>query len=286
MKLHFIGIGLVSLLFVTGASAYDIPINDGFVTDDADLLSDDEESTLESKLLQFQKETSNEIAILTIPSLSGAVASDIAVEIGRKWGVGTENNNGILMLISYADREIWIATGYGLEGAVPDLVAHGIAAKDMTPYFRDADYFHGIEAGINALQKHIGGEYTADRYSENAGDAFGFLPWVLFFILTFFDWVAASLARTKSWWAGGLFGAFAGLFLTIFFSWWISIPLLVMIGSAFDYIVSKKGYGSSQGRRGGGFGGWGGGGGFGGGSGGFGGFGGGSFGGGGGGSKW
>lgn len=266
---------------VTHAYAYEVPINDGFVTDTANLLSEDEEFTLESHLQMYQKETSNEIAVVTLQSLSGAVASDVAVEIGRKWGVGSEKNNGILMLISYADHEIWIATGYGLEGVVPDLVAHGIASKDMTPFFRNAEYFQGIEAGILALQKHIGGEYTADRYASSE-ESFEFIPWVFFFFFAFLDWLAAYLARTKSWWAGGVFGACAGIVLTIFFSWWISIPLLVVIGSCFDYIVSKKGYGRGRMTRGGGFGGFGGGSS----SGGFGGFGGGSFGGGGGGSRW
>lgn len=278
------GMPALIFFFCPLAYAFDVPINDGFVTDEAGLLTPNEENSLEIDLQQYQRETSNEIAIVTIPSLSGAVASDVAVEVGRKWGVGTEKDNGILILVSYSDREIWIATGYGLEGAVPDLVAHGIAERDMTPLFREAQYFEGLTAGIDALKKHIGGEYTAERYDEQA-DTSGILPWILFLLFLFFDWIAAALARTKSWWAGGIFGGVAGIFLTIFFSWWISIPLLVLIGSLFDYIVSKKGYENGRGRRGGGgFGGFGGG--SGGSSGGFGGFGGGSFGGGGGGSKW
>jgi uncharacterized protein len=280
---------LTALLLLVAVTTYaqDVPVNDGFVTDTVGLLSSDEEEQLENDLQQYQRETSNEIAILIVRSLSGSVASDVAVEVGRKWGVGTDKDNGILMLVSYDDREIWIATGYGLEGAVPDLVAHGIAEKDMTPYFREAEYFAGLEAGIDALKKHIGGEYTAERYDEDA-DASGALPWLFFLFFIGFDWLAALFARSKSWWAGGIFGAIAGLILTILFSWWISIPVLVLIGSLFDYIVSKKGYGTGRnGRRGGpgGFGGWGGGS-SGGSSGGFGGFSGGSFGGGGGGSKW
>lgn len=286
MKLRSsVGIGFLLLAFATSTYAFDVPVNDGFVTDEAGLLSPDQEELLESDLQQYQRETSNEIAVVTLQSLSGSVASDVAVEIGRKWGVGTEKDNGILILVSYADRQIWIATGYGLEGAVPDLVAHGVAEKDMTPYFRDAQYFEGLQAGIDALKKHIGGEYTADRYAEDA-DGSGVFPWILFLIFIFFDFIAAGLAKSKSWWAGGVFGGIAGIILTILFSWWISIPILVLIGSLFDYIVSKKGYGNGRGgRRGGGFGGFGGGS-MGGGSGGFGGFGGGSFGGGGGGAKW
>jgi uncharacterized protein len=237
-------------------------------------------------LQQYQRETSNEIAIVLMKTLSGSDVSEVAVEIGRKWGVGTEeDDNGILMLVSYDDRQIWIATGYGLEGAVPDVVAHGIAEKDMTPYFRDAEYFQGLQAGIDALKKHIGGEYTAERYEESA-DVSGIWPWLLFFLFIGFDFLAAIFARSKSWWAGGIVGGVAGIFLTALFAWWISVPILVLLGLLFDYIVSKKG--PRKGGRGrGGPGGFGG---FSGGSssssGGFGGFSGGSFGGGGGGSKW
>lgn len=266
------------------AQEFEIPVNDGFVTDEQGLLTAEQEQSLENDLTQYSTETSNEIAVVILSNLSGSVISDVAVEIGRKWGVGTEKDNGILMLISYETRDIWIATGYGLEGAVPDIVAHGIVDRDMAPHFRDGNYYEGISVGIDALKKHIGGEYTAERYetSDEGGGAFGWLFFLGFILL---DWFAALLGRTKSWWLGGVFGGIGGLVLTAIFSWWVSIPVLVLLGLLFDYIVSKggnnrRGRGGFWGGPGGGFGGRGGGGG------GFGGFGGGSFGGGGGGSKW
>lgn len=286
----FSGAALAALTVAAAGSAYafDVPVNDGFVTDFATaempngLLSDEEEDALEADLTQYRTETSNEIAVVTVPNLNGEAVADVAVEIGRKWGVGTDEDNGILMLISYEDREIWIATGYGLEGAVPDLIAHGIAAKDIAPAFKEAEYAEGIQAGIAALKKHIGGEYTAERYEESA-DVSGFFPWVIFLIFIGLDWLAAIFGRSKSWWLGGVVGGVLGLVLTVIFSWWVSIPVLVLLGLFFDYIVSKAGP-RSRGGRGGPWGGMGGT--RGGGSGGFGGFGGGSFGGGGGGSKW
>ncbi len=283
-----IGIGSLLVALTTTAYAFDVPVNDGFVTDTIGLLSENEEQTLEDELTSYQRETSNEIAILIIPSLSGSVASDVSVEVMRTWGVGTEkNDNGILILVAYADHEVWIGTGYGMEGPVPDLVAKGIYEKDMKPFFKEAQYFDGLQSGVDSLKKHIGGEFTAERYEEQE-DATGALPWILFFFFVFFDWIAAALARTKSWWAGGLFGGAAGLFLTLLFSWWLSIPILVILGLLFDYILSKKGYTRGRGGRGGftgGTGGWGSGS-SGGSSGGFGGFGGGSSGGGGAGGSW
>jgi uncharacterized protein len=278
------GILLALSLAFTPAYAQEVPVNDGFVTDEAGLLSQEEEESLELTLTTYQRETSNEIAVLIMKSLSGADISEFAVEVGRKWAVGTaENDNGILILVGYDSRDVNISTGYGLEGAVPDIVAAGIIREDIAPKFRDGEYYAGLNAAVDSLKKHIGGEYTAERY-ETSGGGEGIIAWGFFLVFILFDFFAALFARSKSWWLGGFVGAIFGIVLTIMFTWWISIPVLMLLGLFFDYIVSKNG--SRRGGRGG-RGGWGGGGfGSGGGSGGFGGFGGGSFGGGGASGKW
>lgn len=263
------------------AAALELPPNDGFVTDAVGVLPADREAAIEATLEAYRRETSNEIAVLIVRSLGGEDIADAAVQAGRAWGVGgDENDNGILILVSYEDREVFIATGYGLEGAVPDLVAKGVIEKDMLPAFRDGDFAAGIENGVEALRLHIAGEYTAERY-DGAND--GAWPFLLFFCFAFFDVIAAYLGRTKSWWFGGILGGVFGVVLTMLYAWWISIPVLVAFGLALDYALSRAGYRGMRGRggRGGGF--WSGGSS---GGGGFGGFGGGSFGGGGAGGRW
>ena len=261
--------------------AFSVPPNDGYVTDTINLLTAEDQSSLEQSLQEYRAQSSNEIAILIVGNLGGESIADVAVEIGRKWGIGSkEYNNGILMLIAYEDREGFIATGYGLEGAVPDIVAAGIVETDMAPMFREGEYAEGIRLGIVALQKHIGGEYTADRYSKGSGDASGFGQFLFFILFVGFDFLVALFGRSKSWWLGGVVGAVIGVVLAIFYVWWWSIPVLAGLGLLFDYLVSKAGPRSGHRRRGMWLGGPRGGGG------GFGGFGGGSFGGGGGGGKW
>lgn len=258
--------------------AFDPPPNDGFVTDAAGVLDTADEALIEQDLMQYREETSNEIAVLIVQTLDGEPIADAAIEAGRKWGVGTKEDNGILLLIAYEDREVFLATGYGLEGAVPDLVAKGIIDEEIIPHFREGDYAAGIRAGVDALKKHIGGEYTADRYSQEESD--GAWPFLFFMAFALFDLLAAFLARSKSWWAGGIVGGVAGVVLLAMFGWWIGIPVLVALGLLLDFVLSKTGYshrvfrggrGGSSGRRGGG---------------GFGGFGGGSFGGGGASGRW
>ena len=275
------------LFFAMPVSALQIPPNEGYVTDAADVLTLDQETKLQNLLRQYSQQTSNEIAIAILPELAGEPIADAAVTIGRKWGVGkAKQNNGVLILVGYKEQEVFIAPGYGLEATLPDLVVKGVIERDMIPMFREGDYAGGLEAGISSIMKHASGEFTESRYETDG--SLGFFPWIIFLFFIVLNWFAASFAKTKSWWLGGIVGAVFGVILTVLFAWWWSIAALAVIGFAFDYIVSRN-PGMVQNRRrrfpggGGGFGG----GGFGGGSGGGGGgFGGGSFGGGGAGGKW
>lgn len=274
----------LAVIFPASALAeFAVPPNDGFLTDTAGIIGAVEESVIEEKLQAYKDATSNEIAIVILPSLGGYAIEEAALDIGRKWGVGSVKNNGILMLISYEDREIRIEVGYGLEGVIPDLVAKGIIDTDITPSFRNGDYAGGVSAAIDALMKHIGNEYTVERYAASEDSAFGGFGFIL--IAIGFQWLIAILGRTKSWWLGGVVGAFVGALLAFWFGFWFAIPIFVPLGLGLDYIVSRnyRTRGSTSWWAGGRWG-PGGGGSFGGG--GFGGFGGGGFGGGGASGRW
>lgn len=230
------------------AFAFEVPPNDGFVTDTAGILSQEDHERLEQMLAEYRAETTNEIAVVIVPTLGGDPLMETAVEIGREWGVGTEaNDNGIVLLIAYEDREMFLATGYGLEGAVPDIVAKGIIDREISPLFRDGQYAAGIEAGFRALEKHIGGEYTAERYGNGgegmpaAGLAFFafFLLFVVGFLSAFVEGFLLALAPTRSWWAGGVVGLFVGIFFAQSTGWWLAIPAYVVFGFLFDLLFSR-----------------------------------------------
>ncbi len=278
-----VALSLAIMLPAVVFAEFAVPPNDGFLTDTAGIIGAVEESVIEEKLQAYKDTTSNEIAVVILPSLGGYAIEEAALDIGRKWGVGSVKNNGLLMLIAYEDREIRIEVGYGLEGVIPDIVAKGIIDTDITPHFRDGDYAGGVTAAIDALQKHIGNEYTADRYAEPTESPFGGLGFI--FIVIGAQWLIAILGRTKSWWLGGVVGGFGGAVLAFLFGWWLAIPILVPLGLILDFFVSKnyKSRGHTSWWAGGGWG-PGGGGSFGGG--GLGGFGGGSFGGGGASGRW
>lgn len=263
-----------SILFALPAYAFDVPPNDGFVTDAAGILSKSEDAALELELQQYKDQTSNEIAVVILPTLGGEAIEDVGLAIARKWTVGSRaKNNGILMVIGYAEHEVRFDVGYGLEGAVPDLVAKGIIDTDIVPAFRRGDYYGGILAAIDSLKKHIGGEYTADRYASKT-ESGNFSPAFFFVLFLLFQWLISILGRSKSWWLGGVVGGIGGIALALLYGWWLTIPVLIPLGLFLDFIVSKNyqsrgrtswwaggGWGPGGGRgSGGGFGGFGGGG--------------------------
>ena len=265
-------------------AAFTVPPNDGFVTDAAGILTVSQKSSIARTLEDYRDKTSNEIVVVILKDLGGTDIQDAGLQIGRQWGIGSKGkNNGILMLVDYADREVRFDVGYGLEGAVPDIVAKGIIETDIVPNFRNGDYAGGIAAAIDSFKKHIGGEYTADRYASKKESGVPGAVFLFGFLLL--QWLLSVLGRTRSWWLGGVFGFIGGMMLATMFGWWLAIPVLIPLGLFLDYAVSRS-YKSRGGTRWWAGGGWGPGGGGMGGGGGFGGFGGGSFGGGGASGRW
>ena len=110
---------LVSVLFLPLlVAAFTVPERPtGFVQDYAGILSSEEVAQLEEKIQNFERGTTNEIAVVTIKSLDGDVIENVAQEIFTKWGIGkTDKNNGVLLLIALEERKTRIHTGYGVEG--------------------------------------------------------------------------------------------------------------------------------------------------------------------------
>lgn len=273
---------LVICLPASALAAFSVPPNDGYVTDVAGILTASEKDELQTKIFEYKRRTSNEIAVVILPNLEGYAIEDVGLEIARKWGIGSSSkNNGILILVDYAGHNVRFDVGYGLEGVVPDIVAKGIIDTDIVPHFRNGQYAAGLNSAVDALEKHIGGEYTADRYEQKQDSP---VPGVAFLAgMIFIQWLLSILGRSKSWWLGGVFGGIGGIAIAILFGWWLPIPFLVAAGLLLDYVVSKnyQARGRTSWWAGGGPGRFGGGS-----SGGFGGFGGGSFGGGGASGRW
>lgn len=137
-------------------------------------LTPEQQQALERKLVAYDDSTSNQIAIVTIADIGDYDISDFAVALGRKWGIGgKEFNNGILIVVledkERAKRKVWIATGYGLEGAIPDITAKQIIENDIVPNFKAQDIYRGLDEGTSDLMRAAAGEYKAPAGYSNRG---------------------------------------------------------------------------------------------------------------------
>lgn len=142
------------------------------VNDFIDVLTISQEEELERKLVAYDDSTSNQFAIITIGDIGDYDIGDFATALGRKWGVGgKEFNNGLILVVlinkERGQRKVWIATGYGLEGAIPDITAKTIIENDIIPNFKANDIYRGLDEGTDDLMKAAAGEYKAPAgYSD------------------------------------------------------------------------------------------------------------------------
>lgn len=158
------------------------------VTDFTNTLSAEEKGLLEQKLVTFNDSTSTQIAVVIMQSTGFYDISEYAVQLYNKWGIGQKDkNNGVLILIAKEDRKVFICTGYGIEGVLPDALCKRVVDKDIVPNFKTGSYYDGIEAGTNTIMSIVKGEYTADSYMKRGkgGDSPGWFMIFLFFLIFF-----------------------------------------------------------------------------------------------------
>jgi uncharacterized protein len=117
----------------------------------------------------------------------------MAAEIGEKWGAGKRSeDNGLLMLIYPDDREVFIATGYGIEEYIPDAVAKRIIENEIFPAFRANDYYGGIDKATDVMMNLLSGAFTADQYSKGNEEGSAAIAMLIFIIFTIILFVNAK----------------------------------------------------------------------------------------------
>lgn len=147
-----------------------------FVTDQANLMSTADANTLESGLRRYADNTGTQIVIVTVPSLGGRTVADYGRALGEAWGVGQrDKNNGIVLLLSGQERKVTIQAGSGLQSVItPELTAR-VINQQMTPSFKDGNYFAGLKKGLNTLMLAANPDSNPDKNkpaaSANANDA-------------------------------------------------------------------------------------------------------------------
>ncbi len=133
------------------------------VNDLVGMLSPGEVDRLEQKLVAYNDSTSSQLAIVVVKSTGLYEPADYAFSIGRKWGVGQKGkNNGVVLLWATGTRKIYIATGRGMEGVLPDAIAKRIVSQIIAPNFKRQEYYQGLDQAVDEMFRRATGEYKAD----------------------------------------------------------------------------------------------------------------------------
>ena len=155
---------LLPLLLAGGPAlaAPEFPALTGRVVDGAGLLSAATEERLERQLEAHESRTSNQVVVVTLPSLQGYSIERFGVELGRHWQIGQAGrDNGALLIVAPKERKVRIEVGYGLEGDLTDILSRSIIENEITPHFKRGDFDAGIGAGVGAMLLAIEGSYKA-----------------------------------------------------------------------------------------------------------------------------
>ncbi|MBQ9473405.1 MAG: TPM domain-containing protein [Bacteroidales bacterium] len=146
-------------------AAGDLPKSQNrLVNDYAGVLTHRQQQRLELRLEKFSDSTSNQIVVIYTPSLEGYDIMDYARRIGDSWGVGQSDfKNGLVIVVKVrneTDGEVAIATGYGLEGALPDIACNHIINEVMIPRLSEKEYYSAVVEALDIIEPIAAGEYT------------------------------------------------------------------------------------------------------------------------------
>ena len=190
--------GLALLAFIGPAAAAEpsYPQLTGRVVDDADLLSAADIAELDAGLKALEDKSSDQVVVVTLPSLQGFTIEDFGYQLGRRWGIGTkEKDNGVLLIVAPNERKVRIEVGRGLEPLLTDAMSNVIINGAILPRFRSGDYAGGIKEGVKGIELVLTGDAAelAERVKGRRDADDPKIDWlvVLFWtiIIVWFIWV-------------------------------------------------------------------------------------------------
>ncbi len=198
----------------------------GRVVDDAGIIDPAQRQQLVQKLADFEAKSSDQVVVVTVPSLNGEDIETYANRLFRAWALGQkQENNGILLLVAPNDRKVRIEVGYGLEGTMTDALSSVIINGTIIPEFRNGDYSGGVVQGVDAIVSVLSGDgaelEARARRNAQTSSASGDTDWVFVIFITF--------------WCLIFFGGFGMSILTPIFGRKIAPGKYQWLGMVVDY---------------------------------------------------
>jgi uncharacterized protein len=220
--------------------ALEAPPLTGRVNDLAHLLSPESSQQLEQKLDGFERETSNQVVVLTIPSLQGDEIDPFSIRVADAWKIGQKGrDNGVLLIIAQAERKVRIEVGMGLQGALPDITTGRIIREVMRPYLKSGNFDQGVTAGVDSIIAATKGEFkgtgqpTGNRVAKKSSPSF--------LLMLLGAVVAVAVTGLFSRYLGAFIGAF-GLPLATYLAFpgleLVTLLILVAGGLVFGFLLS------------------------------------------------
>lgn len=137
-----------------GESIRGLPTLNEPVVDQANLLSASQKQEISQRILKLHEEGKAQIGVVIVPTTGQEDIFGFAMRIADQWQLGSaKQDNGLLIAIAVNDRRMQILTGYGLEGVIPDIIANRIINQQITPYFKQAQYAQGVNAGLTEIER-------------------------------------------------------------------------------------------------------------------------------------
>jgi uncharacterized protein len=190
----------LALLVAPAAAEPTFPALTGRVVDDANLLSESDKRTLTADLKALEDKSSDQLVVVTLPSLQGYPIEEFGYRLGRHWGIGTAKlNNGVLLIVAPNERKVRIEVGTGLEGTLTDALSRVIIDNGILPRFRQGDFAGGIQNGVRDVALVLTGdagevEARAKARQDVEGPAIPLIFIILW--LAIFIWIAYSFWRS------------------------------------------------------------------------------------------
>jgi uncharacterized protein len=162
------------------------------------MLTSGERQQLEQKLRNYRDTTTTVISVATLDNLGGISIEEAATTLFNDWKMWEDNkDNGVLILIAREERKMRIEVGYGLEGAIPDVMAGRIIREILTPNFKRSDYYGGLDRATSAIIQLASGEFEGQLAEEETSDDSNTADFIIFLLFLFFVFYSSSRGGGK-----------------------------------------------------------------------------------------